>query len=155
MIACVEHGLCTEHPPLGSCARSQFPSHANSDTCMRSVIRSRPCCARQTGSCFVWFSATVQRRRLCLCDYCGKRLMRHGNTYIDGTSLGGGRGAHAAFQDDFVSSLPDYAQSPNQEFFSFFFFFCQSRAELDLRSSLILFCQMCTFFLFFFQCQTP
>lgn len=42
--------------------------------------------------CFVWFSATVQRRRLCLCDYCGQRLMRHGNTYIDGTSLGGGSG---------------------------------------------------------------
>lgn len=38
--------------------------------------------------------------------------------------MGGvGGGAHAVFQDDFVSSLPDYAQSPNQELVFLFSFF--------------------------------
>lgn len=80
--------------------------------------------------CFVWFSATVQRRRLCLCDYCRKRLMRHGNTYIDGTSLGWGEVGHT--QSFKMTLFPAFLILPSRPIRSFFFFFflsAKSRAR--------------------------
>ena len=118
-----------------------IPLHANSKACMHSVIRSGPCCAWQAGS------ATVQRWRLCLCDYCGENIKGITKTdeawpYMYWQSWFWCGGATCSPPRWLWSRLVLLCPVPSQEF--------ELRTELDSRISQILFCQMCTFLFFFF-----